>query len=103
MVYSLTCFGKFFDHNKNAIYYDLQRCIICVGVCVNYKEVLLRCLANQEFLFQFFFVLSSVSLAIMTVLSIRNLIKMDEITKDNTKHDINNNEIVKKSKPVKAE
>lgn len=103
IMYSLTCFGKFFDNNKNAVYFDLVRCSIAMAACVYSKPLIKNLLLHSEEVFQLFFGISSLSFVIMLAMSGRQLFSKNEPVAD-LKKDVNNNDIIKaKGKAVKCE
>lgn len=94
MMYSLTCFGKFFDGSKTAAYYDLVRCVITLYLTLNYKADLLKLLVNSEELYIMLVVVTTISFVLMLTASIRQLTqKQVEL-----KTDLNNNLIESKNK-----
>lgn len=73
VLYSLTCFGMFFDHKKSAVYYDILRCAVNMFLLINYKSELKKLVLNSNELYWTFFVINSISLLTMGVMSIKNL------------------------------
>lgn len=103
ILYSLTCFGMFFDNNKNAVYYDLFRCLIFTAIGSLYKSNIKALLFNSEHFYQSFVYINAISLIIMLLLALRKLTYANESSM-NKRIDINNNNIAtKSSKRIKPE
>lgn len=58
---------------KSAVYYDILRCAVNMFLLINYKSELKKLVLNSNELYWTFFVINSISLLTMGVMSIKNL------------------------------
>lgn len=73
ILYTLTCFGKFFDGKKSAVYYDLVRVLTFVLISLNFEDEVKRTLFGSQQLTEIFKYLNIFSLVFMTMFTITSL------------------------------
>jgi len=77
IIYTLTCFGKFFDGKKNAVFMDLIRTAIFVAISFQYSSDIKLTLYNNDMLTMVFQALNVASFAFMMLLSTTSLLYSD--------------------------